>query len=458
MDKAILIVGIILFFSFIGLIVAIAIAVKKDQENKKQQMDGQTNSKQKNSKEINDNSAYAKSDVKNVKVDYVDNFLEFDDIEDSMIIQKKGDKYLMVIKCQGINYDLMSEEEMLAVEEGFIQFLNTLRFPIQLYVQTNSLDLTESLREYNERVDNNEIELTKLRNELRRLEDFDEDNFTAINNLKYEINRKQNVYDYGKDVIGTVEKLSKSKNILQQNYYIIVPYFANEMGTTDFNTDQIKSIAFEELYTRCMGLISSLAMCSVRGEILNSFDLVELLYVAYNRDEGHIYSFKNAIGAQYDRYYHTGIDVKQKRLVREEREAYETAARKANEAIIKASGGVPGDVYKNNEMIQQLVFRQTKQFIKDYSGLIDDEILQKASENVTEEYKEQKQKEKEEKKKEIKKRREEKEKLIKDKEEEVKNNKEDSSEIEEEVAAVEIVSKGKKNTKKQERKEENENA
>lgn len=74
-------------------------------------------------------------------------FMEFEKVEDNMIIQKKG-KYLMVLECQGINYDLMSEMEMASVEQGFIEFLNTLKFDIQIYVQTRTVNLESSLREY----------------------------------------------------------------------------------------------------------------------------------------------------------------------------------------------------------------------------------------------------------------------------------------------------------------------
>lgn len=35
-------------------------------------------------------------------------FMEFDKIEDNMIVRKNGNKFIMVIECQGINYDLMS--------------------------------------------------------------------------------------------------------------------------------------------------------------------------------------------------------------------------------------------------------------------------------------------------------------------------------------------------------------
>ena len=65
------------------------------------------------------------------------NFMEFDTVVDNMISQKDGKRYIMVVECQGINYDLMSEVEKNSVEEGFIQFLNTLRHPIQIYTQTD---------------------------------------------------------------------------------------------------------------------------------------------------------------------------------------------------------------------------------------------------------------------------------------------------------------------------------
>ena len=60
-------------------------------------------------------------------------FMEFDKIEDDMIIQENGAKYVMILKCQGINYDLMSETEMLAVEEGFSNFLNTLKYVLESF-------------------------------------------------------------------------------------------------------------------------------------------------------------------------------------------------------------------------------------------------------------------------------------------------------------------------------------
>ena len=76
------------------------------------------------------NSNVKKESRKTYTVESVFDFMDFDKVEDNMISQKNGERYIMVVECQGVNYDLMSEVEKNAVEEGFIQFLNTLRHPI----------------------------------------------------------------------------------------------------------------------------------------------------------------------------------------------------------------------------------------------------------------------------------------------------------------------------------------
>ena len=46
-------------------------------------------------------------------------FMQFDKIEDNMIVQDGGARYLMVVECEGVNYDLMSEMEKAAVFKFF---------------------------------------------------------------------------------------------------------------------------------------------------------------------------------------------------------------------------------------------------------------------------------------------------------------------------------------------------
>ena len=50
--------------------------------------------------------------------------MQFDKIEDNMIVQDNGARYLMVVECEGVNYDLMSNMEKAAVEA-----YSTIRYP-----------------------------------------------------------------------------------------------------------------------------------------------------------------------------------------------------------------------------------------------------------------------------------------------------------------------------------------
>ena len=93
-------------------------------------------------------------------------FMEFDEIVDNMIVRKNRTQYVMVLACSGVNYDLMSLAEKYAVEEGFVQFLNTLRFSIQLYVQSRTLNLRDIIASYKERVENITNDISKLNTKI----------------------------------------------------------------------------------------------------------------------------------------------------------------------------------------------------------------------------------------------------------------------------------------------------
>ena len=242
------------------------------------------------------------------------NFMEFDKIEDNMIIQKNGTKYLMIVECQGVNYDLMSGIEKTSVEEGFLQFLNTLRHPIQIYTQTRTVNLDKSISTYKARIDQIEADLrakeanyqAKLKSGRYSKEQLDKE--------FYELTKQRNLYEYGKDVIFNTERMSTNKNVLNKKYYIIIPYYPEDLGSTNFDKEEIKNIAFSELYTRAQSVIRTLSACGINGKILGSNLLAELLYVAYNRDEEEVYGLDKALAAGYDELYSTAPDVLDKKM------------------------------------------------------------------------------------------------------------------------------------------------
>ena len=151
------------------------------------------------------------------------NFMEFETVTDNMIVQKNGNRYLMVVECQGINYDLMSGVEKTSVEEGFVQFLNTLRYPIQIYIQTRSINLESSLIGYREKVKDVEIELRNMQMQYEQMRESGEYSDVQLKRAFYEVTKQSNLYEYGKSVLQDTERMSLNKNILNKKYYITTP-------------------------------------------------------------------------------------------------------------------------------------------------------------------------------------------------------------------------------------------
>ena len=239
-------------------------------------------------------------------------FMEFDEIVDNMIVRKNKTQYVMILQCNGVNYDLMSEQEKIAVEEGFVQFLNTLRFPIQLYVQSRTLNLKEIISDYKERVNNINSDIERI--DAKLIQAQRNGNRQELEMLEFEKRRKQNVLNYGMDITDYVERLNSNQNILQQRTYVVVSYYINELGGNldNYTKDELDNMCFSELYTRCQNVSSSLASSQVTSRILDSEELAELLYIAYNRDESEIYQLAKALDAQYDALYSKIKDVLQK--------------------------------------------------------------------------------------------------------------------------------------------------
>ena len=263
------------------------------------------------------------------------NFMEFDEIKDNMIVRKGRKQYVMVIQCQGVNYDLLSEEEKIAVEEGFVQFLNILRYPIQLYVQTRSLNLRDITDEYKRKVRQVEDELEQIRIQLRDAQL--RKNEKAIKDLKFQEKRKKNILEYTSDITDYVGRLSLNKNVLQQKTYVVVSYFSSELGNmSTYSKEEIDNMCFSELYTRCESLIRSLATSSVTGRVLNSEELAELLHVAYNRDDEELIQLSKALDAEYDALYNIGRDVLEKKKQQIEEKMDMQAAKLASESLIEA--------------------------------------------------------------------------------------------------------------------------
>ena len=309
-------------------------------------------------------------------------FMQFDKIEDNMIIQDNGQRYLMVIECEGVNYDLMSQVEKTAVEAGFVQFLNTLRYPIQLYVQTRTVNIGESIQNYKNRLAITKKELDSKQMEYNRMLKAENYNEKDTEMVRRELIRIRNLYEYGKDVVDDIQKTSSNKNVLRKHYYIVVPYYAAEIGTELLSEEEKKNMIFSELYTRCQSLIRTLFSCEMKCKILNSTELVELLYIAYNRDDSESYSVEKAIKAGYSELYSTAPDVLDKRMKAIDEKIEENAVNLAREAIDEVRLEKERKIKKKEEEFEKLVKQMAEKMLNENKKYIGKDVTEKAIEKI----------------------------------------------------------------------------
>lgn len=349
-------------------------------------------SKKKNEEEDlegNKNTSDAKKIAKEYTKQSIFKFMEFEKIEDNMIVQKKGMRYIMVVECQGINYDLMSENEKIGVEEGFLQFLNTLRHPIQIYVQTRTVNLNDSIENYRKKVEEVGFELEKKKNAYLKKLQSGQATKEELNKDFFEVTKQTNLYEYGKDIIANTERMSLNKNVLNKKYYIIIPYYVEDLGPNNtFDKEEIRNIAFQELYTRAQSIIRTLSSCEVGGKILNSNELADLLYIAYNRDEAEVFSIERAARSGYEELYTTAPDVLDKTMRALDDEIERKAMAMANEKVIQARSPKQQQLDQKRARLQELVRQRAQMIIKQNEAYLGKQTAETATRLIEEDSKE----------------------------------------------------------------------
>lgn len=371
----------LLLFIMIGIMFCLMIALFFVYINMKLQKNKKDNEKI----ELSGDKTSTKVTSKKFTVNSIFDFMEFDKIEDNMIIQKNGARYVMVVECQGINYDLMSQAEKVGVEEGFVQFLNTLDSPIQIYTQTRKINLESSIQTYRQEVDKAEMQMEKQQLKYKQIMQSPNATDEQKNKALYEYTKAKNLYDYGKDIIFNTEKMSLNKNILNKKYYVVLPYFSEEFGQNTFDKEEIKERAFSELYTRAQSVIAALAISGVEGRVMSSIELADLLYVAYNRDEAETYGIDKAIRAGYNEMYSTAQDYMDKKMQILDSEIERKASDLASGKVLEVQSEKQREYRQKVEMKEDIISNLAQLIIEENEAMLGKDVAEKAKERVRKE-------------------------------------------------------------------------
>lgn len=216
------------------------------------------------------------------------NSLLVSEIRDNIVIMGDG-SFRAVVRCESINFDLMSSREREGVEYSYQSFLNSLYFPVQIFVRSQRVDIGP----YLERL------VAQRRSQDNMLLGMLMD-----------------------DYIGFIEEVARNTNIMDKKFYVVVPYFstgdlsalasASKSIFTAFSKTQdqqhirIDDASYEkaktEMSNRVNAVMSGLFQMGVKARQLNTQQLSELYYNSYNPDT----AVREPMGSPED---HTGTYV-----------------------------------------------------------------------------------------------------------------------------------------------------
>lgn len=211
------------------------------------------------------------------------NTLQIAEIRDGIVIMNDG-SFRSVLMVKSVNFDLMSPQEREAVEFSYQGFLNSLYYPVQILVRSQKVDM----RPYLEKLD-------KIRSE--------HDNMLLALLME--------------DYIDFMSNITQQTNIMDKRFYIVIPYIptsldaqkaveasknflGNLMGAFQGTKEQHVVIneseleaAKTELRNRVQAALAGLLQCGVQGLPLDTQELIELYYDAYNPDTATRQQLKN---------------------------------------------------------------------------------------------------------------------------------------------------------------------
>jgi type IV secretory pathway VirB4 component len=191
-------------------------------------------------------------------------YLDVQEIKEGTIMMRDG-SLRAILAVSSTNFSLKSVDEQNALIAAYQNFLNSLDFPIQILMQSRKLDVNSYL-------DKLRGTMQQQTNELLRMQ-------------------TQEYIEY-------ISKLVEFASIMNKSFYMIIPLgtaaakggFLDQLANLVNPARQIsiKSRDFErareELLKRVNQAMTGLAPMGLRAILLNTEELIELIYNSYNMD------------------------------------------------------------------------------------------------------------------------------------------------------------------------------
>lgn len=202
----------------------------------------------------------------NEKAKATQDFVPIKEVRDGIVILKDG-SLRAVLMASSLNFALKSVDEQSAILMQFQNFLNSLDFQIQFFVQSRELDIRPYIALLEERYKEQQSDLMRI--QVREYIEF-------------------------------IKKFAEVANIMTKHFFIVVPYsptlFRNKTGgflpSLPFGkkkTPESESASFEENRTQLEQRIAvveqGIVRTGVRFAQLGTEEAIELFYKLFNPGE-----------------------------------------------------------------------------------------------------------------------------------------------------------------------------
>lgn len=189
-------------------------------------------------------------------------FVPIKEIRQGIVILK-DDSLRAVVMASSLNFALKSADEQQSILMQFQNFLNSLDFSVQIFIQSRRLDIRPYIALLENRLKEQMSDLLKIQT---------------------------------REYIGFIKNFTENSNIMTKTFFVVVPYspaVLNKSSVSDVfskkteaQSAEKKLEAFEEHRTQLeqrVGVVTQgLARCGIRSVELGTEEIVELFYKIFN--------------------------------------------------------------------------------------------------------------------------------------------------------------------------------
>lgn len=202
-----------------------------------------------------------------VKASATQEFVQIQEVRDGVVVMKDGTLRALLL-VSSVNFDLKSADEQRSILLQFQNFLNSLDFSVQIFIQSRRLDIRPYISLLENRINEQTNDLMKVQ---------------------------------VKEYISFVKQFTDLNSIMTKNFFVVVSYAPTIMSSSSKkgllsglfgskqNVSTVENTVFEEIRSqldeRLAVVEQGLVRTGVRAARLGTEEVVELFYKIFNPGE-----------------------------------------------------------------------------------------------------------------------------------------------------------------------------